>query len=189
MPEKLGSINVKNQIQFKPLGGGQTEVSFVADNLTYDEKIKLRAALEGAGDLLHITIKKYRNKRSNDANRYLWRLIRALSKEMELEDIELYRDYVRKQGLRKTDEMSDEFYKTVSYVWENRGIGWFSEKTDYGSREGYSLYTFYYGSSCYNSKQMARLLHSIVDDCIALGIPTKPPEEEESLIRSWRGKI
>lgn len=189
MPEKLGSINVKNQIQFKPLGGGQTEVSFVADNLTCREKLKLRTALETAGDMLTLNISKYRKKRSLNANNYLWKLIGELATEMNLPDEEVYRNYIKDNGLKKAVEVSDDFYKTVSYVWSQRGIGWFSEKIGDGQIEGNSLYMFYYGSSCYNSKQMSRLINAVVEDCKSLGIETMPPDEIDSLVSSWRGKI
>lgn len=186
MPEKLGEINVKNQIQFKPLGGGQTEVSFVADNLTYAEKIKLRTALETAGNMLTLNISKYRKKRSIDANNYLWQLIGELAEEMGLSDVELYRDYIKEHGVKKTADISDDFYKTVSYVWSQRGIGWFSEKIGDGQIKGNGLYMFYYGSSCYNSKQMSRLINAVVEDCKSLGIETMPPDEIDSLTKSWR---
>jgi hypothetical protein len=187
--DKLATLKAKNSISFKALESGETEVSFIVDKLNYGEKTHIRAALEEAGDALTVAVSKYRKKRSLDANNYLWKLIGELASETNLPDEEVYRGYIKDCGLKKTDEMSDEFYKTVSYVWSQRGIGWFSEKTDFGSREGYSLYTFYYGSSCYNSKQMSRLIDAVVQDCKAVGIETMPPDEVDSLISSWKGKI
>lgn len=187
--DKLATLKVKNNISFKALESGETEVSFVVDKLTYSEKNHVRAALEGAGEALTLVLSKFRKKRSLDANNYLWALIGELAAEMKLDDIELYRKYIKEHGLKKTDEMSDEFYKTVSFVWSQKGTGWFSERVDNGSREGYSLYIFYYGSSSYNSKQMARLIEAVVQDCEAIGIETKPKEEINSLVRCWKGKI
>lgn len=51
------------------------------------------------------------------------------------------------------------------------------------------MYTFYYGSSCYNSKQMARLIDAVLQDCEAGGIETMPRKEIDSLVNSWRGKL
>lgn len=189
MSDKLATLKAKNSISFKALESGETEVSFVVDKLNYGEKARIKTALEEAGDTLTVAVSKYRKKRSLNANNYLWKLIGELASETNLPDEEVYRGYIKDCGLKKTDEMSDEFYKTVSYVWSQRGIGWFSEKTDFGSREGYSLYTFYYGSSCYNSKQMSRLIDAVVQDCKAVGIETMPPDEVDSLISSWKGKI
>lgn len=189
MPEKLVSFKVKNEIQFKALEGGQTEISFISENSTYRDKIAIRSVLEQAGDTLELSLGKYRKKRSLNANNYLWKLIGELATEMNLPDEEVYRNYIKDNGLKKAVEVSDDFYKTVSYVWSQRGIGWFSEKIGDGQIKGNSLYMFYYGSSCYNSKQMSRLINAVVEDCKSLGIETMPQEEINSLVSSWRGKI
>lgn len=189
MADKLAKLKTKNTISFKSLDDGTTEVSFIVERLSFREKAHIKAALEGAGDMLMLFVSKYRNKRSVQANNYLWALIGELAAEMHIDDIDLYREYVKKHGLKKTVEFSDDFYKTVSYVWKQKGIGWFSEKVDESDREGYSLYTFYYGSSSYNSRQMSRLIDAVVQDCKAVGIETMPQDELDSLISCWKGKL
>ena len=43
----------------------------------------------------------------------------------------------------------------------------------------------YYGSSTYNTKQMARLIDSIVEDCKAVGIETLTPATLDAMKDAW----
>ena len=43
----------------------------------------------------------------------------------------------------------------------------------------------YYGSSRYNTRQMSRLIDSIVQDCKDLGIETLPPEKLAAMKEEW----
>lgn len=189
MADGLATITVENNVTFKRLEDGRTEICLIADKSFGRNQYALRDSLNTAGDKLTLKLSKYRKHRSLDANRYLWVLIHQLAEEQGIDDTELYRRYIKESGLKKSDEISDEFYKTVSYVWSQRGLGWFSEKTDNGTKDGCSLYTFYYGSSCYNSRQMARLIDSVVQDCDAVGIETMPKSDIDSLVSSWKGKL
>lgn len=43
----------------------------------------------------------------------------------------------------------------------------------------------YYGSSTFDTKQMARLIDNIVQDCKALGIETLTPQQLDALKEEW----
>ena len=43
----------------------------------------------------------------------------------------------------------------------------------------------YYGSSTYDSKQMARLIDNIIQDCKAVGIETATPAEIDAMKARW----
>lgn len=188
MPQKIATIVVDNDISFKRLEDGRTEISLISHKPLGRNQYAIKDKLSEAGEKLTLSIDKYREKRSLDANKYFWKLINELAAEMNLPDVELYQRYIKENGLKRTEELSDEFYKTVAYVWSQRGVGWFSEKADRGAKAGNSLYTFYYGSSCYNSKQMSRLIDAAVEDCREVGIETLPPEEVERMIGEWNGR-
>ena len=51
---------------------------------------------------------------------------------------------------------------------------------------GYVNVMTYYGSSVYDSAQMARLIDHIIQDCKAMGIETLPPDELVRLKEDWR---
>ena len=72
------------------------------------------------------------------------------------------------------------------YMWQTRGLGWFAERLDHGSTEGFVLVNFYYGSSAYNTKQMSRLIDNLVQDCKAVGVETLTPAELALLKEMWK---
>ena len=68
--------------------------------------------------------------------------------------------------------------------WEKNGIGWQTDTLNSRS-DGCTNVILYYGSSVYDSKQMARLIDSLVQEAEGLGIPTYP-EEAERMKRQWQ---
>ena len=77
--------------------------------------------------------------------------------------------------------------KTFEKMWTAQGIAWFCEIADttYIGDTEFKIINAYYGSSSYNSKQMARLIDGVVQDCKVYEIETKPQAEIDSLLRSW----
>ena len=143
--------------------------------------------LDQSNDCL-IEIKIYRPKRSLKANNYFWELLREYSLDKGVDPIEEYKERVKRLGVfRQFDPKTTEL-KTLEKIWNDRGLGWFCEVVDtfYEGDIERKLVNAYYGSSSYNSKQMSRLINDLVEDCIEVGIETKPQAEIDSLLRSWR---
>ena len=70
-------------------------------------------------------------------------------------------------------------------VWGSKGLGWFAEVLDDSKLTGYKKIISYYGSSVYNSREMAILIDNLIDECRELGVETATPEEIESLKNEW----
>lgn len=51
---------------------------------------------------------------------------------------------------------------------------------------GYHNIRCFYGSSVYDTKQMARLIDLIVQECQQLDIETATPQEMERMMQEWR---
>ena len=140
---------------------------------------------------LTIQIDKYSEKRSLNANSYMWLLCSKLAEKLSdtttvkhtKEDI--YRNTIREVGLHTQMEINKKAVNTLIHSWSLHGIGWFSEKVDYGAKDGFVILNMYYGSSCYKKHQMKRLIDSLVQDCHAVGIETKTPDEIANLISLW----
>ena len=75
-------------------------------------------------------------------------------------------------------------------MWTAQGIAWFCEIADtiYIGDAEFKIINAYYGSSSFNSKQMARLIDGVVQDCKPYGIETKPQAEIDSLLKEWDKK-
>lgn len=139
---------------------------------------------------LSIDIKKYRKKRSLDANKYFWKLLQEICEIQEEDTIEEYKKRVKELGIFRQFRIETENISTFEKMWTAQGVAWFCEIFDteiIGNKE-FKIINAYYGSSSFNSKQMSRLIDNLVQDCQAIGIETKPKEEIESLIRSWGKK-
>ena len=184
MSDKLSTLNVKNNISFKALESGETEVSFVVDKLTYSEKNHVRAALEGAGETLTLVLSKFGKKRSLNANNYAWVLLQKLAEERGQTKEEVYREFIKQYGIFRPVTVNKEAAETLKYIWQKNGLGWVVEET--GRTDESVDLLMYYGSSTYNTRQMSRLLDAIVDDCKQCGIETLPPEQIEEMKRAWK---
>ena len=188
MADNIASITIENNVTFKLLEDGRTEICMIADKSFRYQQYALRDSLKEAGDKLTLKLSKFRKKRSLDANCYLWCLIGKLAEELKTSKEEIYRRYIKHYGLYRTIEISESAADTMIYVWNSHGLGWIAEKLDEGQKEGFILINLYYGSSCYNTKQMSRLIDAVIGDCKEQGIETLPPDEVKRLVEAWNGK-
>ena len=132
-------------------------------------------------------INRIRKKRSLDANAYCFVLLDKLSADLQTPKEELYRRYVQEiGGVSETVCVPNKAVDKLVSVWESRGLGWQTD-TFPSKLEGCTNVILYYGSSVYDTKQMSRLIDSIVQDCVAIGIETKSEEEINSLLNEWSG--
>lgn len=139
-------------------------------------------------------IKEYREKRSLDANAYMWVLCTAISKELSKESPvskeDVYRRAVREGNCYYPVPVKDEAVEHYQKIWASNGIGWFAEIA-YKSPtlDGYTTLHAYYGSSEYDSKQMSDIVNVIVEEAGELGIETHTPDEINRLISLWGGAV
>ncbi len=134
-----------------------------------------------------VEVKRWRRDRSLDANAYFWLLADRLAAEMGISKEEVYRTQIRQiGGVSTTVCVKSEAVDQLCEVWKNNGIGWQSETFD-SKIPGCTNVILYYGSSTYDTKQMSALIEKTVQDCQAVGIETKTPEEIQSLLDQWGG--
>lgn len=143
------------------------------------------SSLEGIKEnKLSVEIKKYRKKRSLDANGYMWVLISKIQEMMNIPKEEIYRDAIKNIGSYEVIPVKNEALDRFIEAWKHNGLGWICETTK-SKLEGFTNVTAYYGSSTYNTKEMSRLIENIVEECKQLGIETKTQAELNSLLQSW----
>lgn len=135
---------------------------------------------------LSIKIDKFREKRSQEANRYFWVLCGKLAAKTRQSKTDIYRHLIKDIGDNfdifpvKTDRVDK-----VIEIWEKRGLGWVCEVVGESKHSGYTKVCFYYGSSVYDSRQMSCLIDSIIFECKEQGIQTLPPDEIERIKSLW----
>lgn len=140
-------------------------------------------------DEISIEIKKLQHKRSLTANAYAWVLIDKIAEKMGIKKEEVYRNAIKSiGGVWEIVCVQDKAVDTLRRVWSHNGLGWQSDVMDskIGSCTNVILY---YGSSVYDSRQMAALIDSLVQDAEALGIPTMTEDELTKLKEKWGAKV
>lgn len=135
---------------------------------------------------LDITVKPFRNKRSLDANAYCWLLIDRLAEKMNMAKEEIYQRAIKRiGGVSEMVCVVNDAAEQVCKAWCAHGLGWLAEKVD-SKLEGCTNVVLYYGSSIYDTKQMSALIDNIVQDCQAMGIETKTPEQIAEILSLWK---
>jgi predicted ribonuclease YlaK len=134
---------------------------------------------------LSIEVKPFRARRSLDANAYCWVLIDKLAQKLGESKESVYRQYITNIGGNSEIVcVKDHAVDRLCAGWNRNGIGWVTETFD-SKLEGCTNVILYYGSSVYDSAQMARLLDLIIQDCKEQGIQTETPNEIARLKAMW----
>lgn len=127
---------------------------------------------------VEITVEKYKEKRSKNANGYMWVLCEKIARKIGVTKYDVYKQAIREVGVFQDIAISEKAKGTFRTVWEAYGTGYFVE--DFG------MYVrAYYGSHNYNTAQMSRVVDYIVSEAKALNIDTLTPNEIINLVNLW----
>ena len=137
---------------------------------------------------LTIELKKWRQKRSLDANSYCWVLCDKIAKELckdgtivTKEDV--YKDAILQIGSFEPFIVQEKTYMNFKRIWEKQGLGFLVQEVS--KKDKCIKVNCYYGSSTYNTKEMSLLIECIVELAKTLNIETKPQSEIDSLLKEW----
>ncbi len=126
-----------------------------------------------------VKIDKHREKRSLNANAYLWKLVTEIGNVLNKSKEEVYLQMLIDYG---QSEM-------VSILSEIDVKGYFKyyklAGTSILNGKEFNHYKIYKGSSEYDTKEMSILLEGVVQEAKNLGIKTKDDIELERLIKEW----
>lgn len=135
---------------------------------------------------MSVKIGKYREKRSNDANAYAWVLIGKLAEKLNLPKDEIYINAVKQVGGNyEIVCVQDKAVDKLRSSWSRNGLGWPTD-TMPSKIDGCTNVILYYGSSTYDTASMSRLINIIVEDCKAVGIDTRTPDEIAQMLSLWK---
>ena len=160
----------------------------------HDTKILLTLPGLGAADADKLSaanrpwrckLTEWREKRSLDANAYFWVLLDKLSTVLQVGKEELYRRYIRDVGgASQIVCIKAEAADALISGWSHNGLGWQAEQVP-SKLDGCVNVVLYYGSSTFDTAQMSRLIELVIQDCEAVGIETKTPNEIEEMLNLW----
>lgn len=135
---------------------------------------------------LSIEIKKYRKKRSLDANAYCWVLCDKIAKTIGTTKEGIYKDAISNVGTFEPMIVEERAFENFKRVWEKQGLGFLIQEV---SRKDKCVKVHcYYGSSSYNTKEMSILIDYIVQEAKQVGVETRPKEEIKSMLKEWENE-
>lgn len=126
-----------------------------------------------------VKIDKHREKRSLNANAYLWKLVteigNILNKSKEEVYLQMLIDYGQSEMVSILSEID---VKGYFKYYKLAGTSILNDKE-------FNHYKIYKGSSEYDTKEMSILLNGVVQEAKNLGIKTKDDIELERLVEEW----
>lgn len=126
-------------------------------------------------------LKESRKKRSLDANAYAWVLMEKIAQATHSTKDEVYLQMLDRYGVFTHLIVKPKVVDRVKQEWRTvRELG----EVMVNGTTGVQLQCFF-GSSTYDSKEMARLIDGIVSECEELGIDAATPEEIAQMKARW----
>jgi len=139
-----------------------------------------------------VEIKPKRKKRTLDASAKAWVLLGEIAKELSknnpISAEEIYRNMIPDVSKGEVIPIRNEAVETWIYNWEhkpNTKIGWISKSLGESKIKGYTNTINWFGSSCFDSVEMSKLLELIIQECQQLKIDTLSPLDKERLLKLW----
>ena len=137
-----------------------------------------------------VEIKEKRKHRSLNANNYMWQICQRIADELSKNGYtskeDVYRKAIKDCGHFTYVPVRSDAVDRYIQIWQWRGIGWIAENIgECQSLHGYHNIMCYHGSSAYDTKEMARLIDCLVDECNQLGIKLEPSEYIQSVVEGW----
>ena len=138
----------------------------------------------GKGKQLVVELKQYRVRRSLDSNAYLWVILNEMAAILHTTKDELYIEVLSRFGVFTHIVVKENVVDKVKQEWKAvRELG----KVNINGKEGVQLQVFF-GSSTYDTKEMATLIDGVVQEAKDMGINTMTPREIELMNQQWGGK-
>lgn len=135
---------------------------------------------------LRLKVVQWKEKRSLEANGYLWALLDKIAGELQSTKEEVYEIMLQRYGTLLIDDESDKPYTvTVSSALDMSIVEGHYLKLKESKDGKFSAYAIIKGSSEYDTAEMSRLINGVVNEAKQLGIETMPPDELKRMISQW----
>lgn len=150
---------------------------------------KARAYAEGTDKPQRVKLTNWREKRSLSANAYAWVLLGKLAAVIGGKPEDIYRQLIPGVGDNYTAVTVDlAGLSKLRETWGSNGKGWLVDVIGAGAKTGTLDVALYYGSSAYDTAQMARLIDLIISECRENDIEYLPPDQLAAMLEDWNGE-
>lgn len=149
--------------------------------LEINERFDFQQLVDELGQVekLSIEIKKYRQKRSLNANSYSWVLITEIANIVRLSKDEVYLQMLKHYG-------QSELVSVLSHI-PLRDYVKYCEEAGESTLNGklFKHYRVFKGSSEFDTREMSIFIDGVVDEAKALGIATETPNQIAEMKARW----
>ena len=151
-----------------------------AVELTFTAPKSVLRAFDGLKDKpLTVQVKEYREKRSLNANNYMWYLVTEIANELRADKDDIYLTMLKRYGQSQIISVLDSV-NLSQYIKYYEECG---ESTLNGKL--FKHYKVYKGSSEFDTKEMSILVDGVVSEAKGLGIQTLEELELKKIIDAW----
>lgn len=155
----------------------KSSISISTDKNNWRVLMEIEKAMEKPGDY-EITIAPKSNKRSLDANAFLWVLIGKIAEFHKLKPTDVYRREVVSFGKYDVLCLQENALPDFKQHWESNGEGW--QIVPFESKiKGCINVKAYYGTSVYTSAEMSRFIDLLIEECNQIGVYVDTEELRE----------
>ena len=136
------------------------------------------------GKDLDITFKVHREKRSLDANAFLWSCLGKMGGVLNVPAWDMYLYSLERYGKYTYIQILESAYEDLKRMWrETKVVGDFmSVNMITGEKEKFLEVLCFFGSSTYNSKEFSRLLEGVISDMEQMGLERPTDEHLKAII-------
>lgn len=136
-------------------------------------------ALEKYMDIdLDISFSRHRNRRSIDANAFLWACLGEIARAINSDTWSVYLYMLERYGKFTHILVKPEAVEQVRQVWRETKI--------VGEKDGMIQMLCFFGSSTYNTKEFSQLLDGVVSEMKEMHLETPPDEEMKRLLEGMQ---
>lgn len=130
---------------------------------------------------LSITAKKYRKKRSLDANGMLWSCISEIAAALRADKWDIYLQMLKRYGQYTYICVKPKMVEAVKMQWrECEVVG----NVNINGQEAVQMLV-YFGSSTYNTQEFSVLLDGVVSEMKEMGLPLPMPGDMKKALEQW----
>lgn len=153
----------------------KTILSFVVDTFSPETDL--------SGDL-RLTVRRWKERRSLDANGYMWTLLTQMALILHTTKEEVYEEMLDRYGIAYTDEDGGHVVVGVKKGLDMKKAGHWKYYKDTDCAYWYLLK----GTSEYDTAEMSDFLDRVIEEAKDLGIETATPDELER-IKSYEKRV
>ena len=128
------------------------------------------------GDI-RLIYKRWREKRSLDANSYMWAIIHEMAVALDSTKDEVYEELIQRHGYMDRDD-SGYITITMRADIDKSHLPGHWKLDDYSSTIDWKVYRRIRGTSEYDTKEMSYFLDRVIEEAKELGIDTMTEDEK-----------